>query len=232
MTEYKLVVVGGGGVGKSALTIQLINHHFMDEYDPTIEDSYRKQVEIDQETCLLDILDTAGQEEFRCVVTSSCCSRPRPPALSLPPTNRLFIFSAMRDQYMRTGQGFLCVYSITSRSSFEEISSFREQILRVKEEDNVPMVLVGNKCDLEDSRVVATSEGADLAKSFGCKFLESSAKSRINVEESFFELVREIRKSIGGDSDSGKGKGKGNKGGKGKGMKGKLKFSSNQCSLF
>ncbi|ELR20846.1 Raslike protein 1, putative [Acanthamoeba castellanii str. Neff] len=204
MTEYKLVVVGGGGVGKSALTIQLINHHFMDEYDPTIEDSYRKQVEIDQETCLLDILDTAGQEEF----------------------------SAMRDQYMRTGQGFLCVYSITSRSSFEEISSFREQILRVKEEDNVPMVLVGNKCDLEDSRVVATSEGADLAKSFGCKFLESSAKSRINVEESFFELVREIRKSIGGDSDSGKGKGKGNKGGKGKGMKGKLKFSSNQCSLF
>jgi GTPase KRas protein len=204
MTEYKLVVVGGGGVGKSALTIQLINHHFMDEYDPTIEDSYRKQVEIDQETCLLDILDTAGQEEF----------------------------SAMRDQYMRTGQGFLCVYSITSRSSFEEISSFREQILRVKEEDNVPMVLVGNKCDLEDSRVVATSEGADLAKSFGCKFLESSAKSRINVEESFFELVREIRKSIGGDSDNGKGKGKGNKGGKGKGMKGKLKFSSNQCSLF
>jgi GTPase KRas protein len=206
MTEYKLVVVGGGGVGKSALTIQLINHHFMDEYDPTIEDSYRKQVEIDQETCLLDILDTAGQEEF----------------------------SAMRDQYMRTGQGFLCVYSITSRSSFEEISSFREQILRVKEEEHVPMVLVGNKCDLEDSRVVATSEGADLAKSFGCKFLESSAKSRINVEESFFELVREIRKSIGGDSDNGKGgKGKG-KGGKGKGgMKGlKGKFSSQQCSLF
>jgi GTPase KRas protein len=60
--EYKLVIVGGGGVGKSALTIQLIQGHFVDEYDPTIEDSYRKQVNIDNETCLLDILDTAGQE--------------------------------------------------------------------------------------------------------------------------------------------------------------------------
>uniref|UniRef100_A0A673JWX4 GTPase HRas-like n=1 Tax=Sinocyclocheilus rhinocerous TaxID=307959 RepID=A0A673JWX4_9TELE len=90
MTEYKLVVVGAGGVGKSALTIQLIQNHFVDEYDPTIEDSYRKQVVIDGETCLLDILDTAGQEEY----------------------------SAMRDQYMRTGEGFLCVFAINNTKSF------------------------------------------------------------------------------------------------------------------
>jgi len=174
MTEYKLVIVGGGGVGKSALTIQLIQNHFIDEYDPTIEDSYRKQVTIDDETCLLDILDTAGQEEY----------------------------SAMRDQYMRTGQGFLCVYAITSRSSFEEITSFHEQILRVKDEDKVPMVVVGNKCDLADERQVSTQEGMELAKSFGCPFKEASAKTRVNVEDSFFELVREIRRSMSGKNDT------------------------------
>jgi GTPase KRas protein len=155
MTEYKLVIVGGGGVGKSALTIQLIQNHFIDEYDPTIEDSYRKQVTIDDETCLLDILDTAGQEEY----------------------------SAMRDQYMRTGQGFICVYAVTSRSAFDEITSFREQILRVKDEDKVPMVLAGNKCDLEEERQVTTVEGQDLAKSFGCPFYETSAKANANLRK-------------------------------------------------
>jgi small GTP-binding protein len=62
LKEYKLVVVGGGGVGKSALTIQFIQSHFVEEYDPTIEDSYRKQCVIDEEVAVLDILDTAGQE--------------------------------------------------------------------------------------------------------------------------------------------------------------------------
>lgn len=84
----------------------------MDEYDPTIEDSYRKQVVIDGETCLLDILDTAGQEEY----------------------------SAMRDQYMRTGEGFLCVFAIDNMKSFEDVESYRGQIRRVKDADDIPMI--------------------------------------------------------------------------------------------
>eukprot|EP01091_Cochliopodium_minus_P016638 TRINITY_DN62_c0_g2_i2.p1 TRINITY_DN62_c0_g2~~TRINITY_DN62_c0_g2_i2.p1 ORF type:complete len:207 (+),score=58.94 TRINITY_DN62_c0_g2_i2:48-623(+) len=185
MTEYKLVIVGGGGVGKSALTIQLIQNHFIDEYDPTIEDSYRKQVTIDDETCLLDILDTAGQEEY----------------------------SAMRDQYMRTGEGFLLVYAITSRSSFDELNTFKEQIVRVKDKDRVPMVICGNKCDLEEERQVSAQEGQDLGKSFSCPFLETSAKARINVEESFYQLVREIKKDRENSTSGGKEKGKSKKAG-------------------
>ncbi|KAJ3732173.1 ras protein, partial [Lentinula guzmanii] len=165
LREYKLVVVGGG-VGKSALTIQFIQSHFVDEYDPTIEDSYRKQCVIDDEVALLDVLDTAGQEEY----------------------------GAMREQYMRTGEGFLLVYSITSRNSFEEISTFHQQILRVKDQDTFPVVVVANKCDLEYERQVGMNEGRDLARHFNCKFIETSAKVRINVDQAFTDLVREIRK--------------------------------------
>jgi len=92
-----------------------------------ISDSYRKQCIVDEEVALLDVLDTAGQEEY----------------------------SAMREQYMRTGEGFLLVYSITSRESFEEIRTFQQQILRVKDKDVFPMVVAGNKVDLANERKVS-----------------------------------------------------------------------------
>lgn len=105
-----------------------------------------------------------------------------------------FLNSAMREQYMRNGEGFLLVYSITSRMSFDEISTFYQQICRVKDRDYFPMVLVGNKCDLESDRQVSSQEGKDLAKRFGCQFIETSAKQKINVEEAFFEVVKDIRR--------------------------------------
>lgn len=114
----------------------------------------------------------------------------------------------MRDSYMRSGEGFVCVYSVTSRNSFDEIAAFREQILRVKDSDDVPMILVGNKCDLKDDRQVATTDGAGMAKSMGCGFFESSAKERINVDEPFFDLVRAIRRERGKNDTSKAKKGK------------------------
>uniref|UniRef100_A0A674B1S8 Ras-related protein Rap-1b n=1 Tax=Salmo trutta TaxID=8032 RepID=A0A674B1S8_SALTR len=156
MREYKLVVLGSGGVGKSALTVQFVQGIFVEKYDPTIEDSYRKQVEVDGQQCMLEILDTAGTEQF----------------------------TAMRDLYMKNGQGFALVYSITAQSTFNDLQDLREQILRVKDTDDVPMILVGNKCDLEDERVVGKEQGQNLARQWSsCAFLESSAKSKINVNE-------------------------------------------------
>ncbi|TPP57883.1 GTPase NRas [Fasciola gigantica] len=119
MKEYKLVIVGADGVEKSALTIQLIQNHFVEEYDHTIEGTYREKVIIDGEICLLDILDTAGQEEY----------------------------SAMRDQHMHTEEGFPCVFVLSNYKSFEGINQHMEKIKRVKDADETPMVLVGNNPD-------------------------------------------------------------------------------------
>jgi len=165
--EYKVVIVGGGAVGKSSLTMQLISNLFVDEYDPTIEDSYRTQVTVDNTPVVLDLLDTAGQEEL----------------------------SAMRDSYMRAGRGFLIVYSITSRNSWEEALILRAKILEVKDADDFPIVMVGNKKDLEQNRQVNTAECQTKCKNLGIPFFEASAKTRENVENAFHQLVREIRKT-------------------------------------
>merc|ERR1712177_133730 len=131
-----------------ALTIQFVQNVFISKYDPTIEDSYRKPHQVGNEHIMLEIIDTAGTEQF----------------------------SAMRDLYMKNGDGFVLVYSITPQSTFNDLQDLREQILRVKDTDDVPMVLVGNKCDLEDERVVGKDQGLNLARQFSnCAFMETSA---------------------------------------------------------
>ena len=92
---------------------------------------------------------------------------------------------------MKNGQGFVLVYSITAQSTFNDLQDLREQILRVKDTDDVPLVLVGNKCDLEDERVVGKDQGMNLARQFNnCSFLESSAKAKINVNEVIFSYLQ------------------------------------------
>ena len=88
----------------------------------------------------------------------------------------------------------MVVYSITSRQNFEEVMTFQQQILRVKDKDYFPMIIVGNNCHLENERQVSKQEGEALARSFGCRFIETSARSWINVDNAFYDLVREIRK--------------------------------------
>ncbi|CAG0896269.1 unnamed protein product [Cyprideis torosa] len=143
-----------------------IRSYFVSDYDPTIEDSYTKQLRIDDQLAKLDILDTAGQEEF----------------------------SAMREQYMRSGEGFVLVFSVTDRNSFDEVYKFHRQILRVKDRDEFPMILVGNKADLEHQRVVSSVEIQQMASQLKIPYIECSAKHKINIDQIFHELVRIIRK--------------------------------------
>ncbi|KDR07159.1 Ras-related protein Rap-2c [Zootermopsis nevadensis] len=164
MREFKVVVLGSGGVGKSALTVQFVSGCFMEKYDPTIEDFYRKEIEVDNSPCVLEILDTAGTEQF----------------------------ASMRDLYIKNGQGFVVVYSLTNHQTFQDIKAMKELITRVKGTERVPILLVANKVDLEHQREVPTSEGNGLAQVWGCPFVEASAKNRTNVNEVFAEIVREM----------------------------------------
>eukprot|EP00026_Physarum_polycephalum_P014094 Phypoly_transcript_14568.p1 GENE.Phypoly_transcript_14568~~Phypoly_transcript_14568.p1 ORF type:complete len:173 (+),score=18.95 Phypoly_transcript_14568:223-741(+) len=100
-------------------------------------------------------------------------------------------FTIMRDLYMKNGEGFVLIYSLTSQSSFNCLPDLREQILRIKGVDEVPMILVGNKSDLEEQRVIPREYGVELAKKLGnVPFLETSAKFNLNITEIFTTLAR------------------------------------------
>jgi GTPase KRas protein len=92
------------------------------------------------------------------------------------------------------GEGFLLVYSVTSRSTFDRLESFRQSVKRVKRGDPI-FVLVGNKIDKKYEREVSKEEGAALARQFGCEFIETSAKTAFNVDPVFLNLVRALRVS-------------------------------------
>lgn len=161
---HKVIMVGSGGVGKSALTLQFMYDEFVEDYEPTKADSYRKKVVLDGEEVQIDILDTAGQEDY----------------------------AAIRDNYFRSGEGFLCVFSITEQESFQATAEFREQILRVKSDDNIPFLLVGNKADLEN-RQVSAEEANQRAHSWNVTYVETSAKTRANVDKAFYDLLRAMK---------------------------------------
>ncbi|KAG5326727.1 RALA protein, partial [Acromyrmex charruanus] len=161
---HKVIMVGSGGVGKSALTLQFMYDEFVEDYEPTKADSYRKKVVLDGEEVQIDILDTAGQEDY----------------------------AAIRDNYFRSGEGFLCVFSITEDDSFQATQEFRSQILRVKNDENIPFLLVGNKSDLQEKRKVSLAEAQARSQQWGVPYVETSAKTKENVDKVFFDLMRAI----------------------------------------
>ena len=150
---------------QSAITIQFVKSFFFSDYDPTIEDSYVKQCLIDNQIAQLEILDSAGQEEFK----------------------------PMREQYIRVGEGFLLVFALNDRRSLDECYKIHRDILRIKDTHHVPMLLIGNKLDVRQAGMDA--QGRAAASTMQIPYLETSACTRQNIDEVFIELVRIIRKS-------------------------------------
>ncbi|KAF8510950.1 small GTPase superfamily [Hysterangium stoloniferum] len=164
MRQFTSVVLGAGGVGKSALTMRWINSVFLDHYDPTIEDAYRRNVDIDNELSCLEVTDTAGAEQF----------------------------TALNEFYIRNAHGFILVFSLTQETSLREVESLRQQIYRVKGK-SVPMVVVGTKSDLTAEREVHRSHIQQLSRTWGLPFYETSAKRNWHVDDVFHDLVRQMR---------------------------------------
>lgn len=165
----KIAVFGTGGVGKSAFTVQYVQHIFVEKYDPTIEDTYRKFVERDGRHLQLEILDTAGTEAF----------------------------SAMRDLYMKNSHGFILLYSVVAMASFDDLEPIYKQICNIKDAneilvEDIPFILVANKCDLEDDRIIDTETGQKKANEWNCEYVETSAKTRMNINVPFEMLIDKI----------------------------------------
>ena len=162
--NVKLIVLGCVNAGKSALVVQYNSGVYTDDVDPTIDDTYRKQVVLDDSHLLVEIIDHSGRDDF----------------------------SVLRDQWIRDCDSFVVCYAIDNVQSFEIAQDFVHRPHKMKDVDkgDLPMVLVGCKCDLEEKRTVSREEGEQLAKTYGIDFIETSAKLNINVAEAINTVLR------------------------------------------
>ncbi|KAF8838608.1 hypothetical protein BDN67DRAFT_907042 [Paxillus ammoniavirescens] len=165
MRHFNVVVLGAGGVGKSALTVRFMQDVFLENYDPTIEEAYRRVVEIDGVKTSLEVLDTAGAEQF----------------------------TALKGLYIKSGQGFVLVFSLTQEASLREVDNLRQQIYRIKGGDtSIPIFIVGTKLDLVSEREVSRNTIQSLVARWGIPFYETSAKRNWHVSDVFQDLVKEM----------------------------------------
>ncbi|XP_051554180.1 ras-related and estrogen-regulated growth inhibitor [Myxocyprinus asiaticus] len=168
MMRAKLVVLGRDNCGKTALCVRFITKRFIGEYEHKREVTYRCQKMVDKEPIELEILDTVNKKRVG-------------PASSL-------------ESSIKWGDGFLIMYSVMDRSSFDAVSCLKRLTDHVKKTLGIPTVIVANKCDMEYGRVVRTDEGQALASDLRCSFFELSvAEDTSAVEDALGQLVREVR---------------------------------------
>jgi small GTP-binding protein len=164
--RYRIVVMGGAKVGKSAIVNRFLFERFISEYKATVEEMYTEEYSINDMALTLDFLDTAGSYQF----------------------------PDMRKLYISTADAFILVYSVDDEASFEEVKQLRQQVIDQKGDELTPIIIVGNKADVEDKQREVQCEMAEstVALDWGNGFMEASAKDDFNITGIFCELLHQI----------------------------------------
>ena len=161
---YKILIIGDSAVGKSSLLLQFSDQTFSDNYVSTIGVDFKiRSVTVENEQIKLQIWDTAGQERFQSITAN----------------------------YYHGSQAIALVYDVTDKTSFDNLRKWVSDVERLAQK-GVCRLIIGNKIDLADKRVVSRAEGQAFADSIGAPFLETSAKTAQNVQEMFLSMAKAI----------------------------------------
>ena len=166
LIDLKIGILGISFVGKSSLVYRFIYDKFLSEQEATIEEQFSKTLILENINCKLDILDTAGQDDYQ----------------------------SMIDTWINSVDGYILVYSIDNYESFEAIKVRYDRIIKNKKNKNFSIIVVGNKCDLTNNRKVTTEEAENYCKELNVNFLECSALENINVKETFLSCAKNLLK--------------------------------------
>ena len=168
-TILPIMLLGDGQVGKTSLSLRLTGNTFTDSILTTIgKESYIYETELHGNKLKIKIWDTAGQERFK----------------------------SMSVSVIKNVEGLILTYSIANRESFNNLPGWLEQLNNVDDLSKKPVIIVGNKLDLEESRRVSREEGEKFAQEHNYHFYETSAKTNINVKEAFNDIFEQLYKKF------------------------------------